>query len=600
MEVKNKQNIDKYQRLTQREHILKRPGMYVGNIQTEKSIMYVIDSQFSKVEKKEIDFNAGFIKLFDEILTNASDHCVRTKGAVKNIEIFADRINNTISIKNDGPGIPIQKKEGVWIPQMLFAELMTGENYNDLEERFVGGMNGIGASLVNILSKKFSIECSDGINLYKQECENNLLNINDPKIKKSSSKSYTQITYLPDLQYFNKKDISDDDILFMRKRAMDIAVYCKCNVYFDGVKIPVKTLTDYAKMHVDENAEIFTEKLNDNWEVLLTESSNENFEHTSLVNGISTYKGGTHVDYIMGNIVRRLIEDLTKGNKGIKIKASDIKSKFNLFLICKVPNPSFDTQTKENMTLKLTRDMTKECDLSDKAYKAILKSEIVKSILEWVQMKEQLELNKMNKKAGGKTIRVDKLVDAHKAGTSEGWKAGLLLCEGDSAKNTALAGIAEVGRDYFGAFPLKGKPLNVRDAKISRIIENQEIANVLQIVGLVPGKVYTSLVELRYGKIIFMTDADCFEENTLILTKDGDKKLKNLTINDEVLTHTGQYKKILNIINSIKQEVISFVIAGTEYLCNKEHILLVLRKGEITEIKAKYLKHTDLVMIKRN
>src|ERR1035437_2672333 len=160
------------------------------------------------------------------------------------------------------------------------------------------------------------------------------------------------------------------------------------------------------------------------------------------------------------------------------------------------------------MTLKLTKEMTGECDLSDKVYKAILKSEIVKSILEWVQMKEQMELNKMNKKAGGKTIRVDKLVDAHKAGTSEGWKCACALSEGDSAKQAVLAGIAEVGRDYWGVFPLKGKPLNVRDAKISRIIENKEISNILQIIGLVPGNVYDSIAELRYGKIVFFTDQD--------------------------------------------------------------------------------------------
>lgn len=168
----------------------------------------------------------------------------------------------------------------------------------------------------------------------------------------------------------------------------------------------------------------------------------------------------------------------------------------------------------------------------------------------------------------------------------------------NSAKASALAGLSSVGRDHFGVFPLKGKVLNVRDVKVSKITENDEIQKILQIIGLVPGKKYTTVAELRYGKVIFMTDADCFEENTLILTKNGDKKLKDITLNDYVLTHTGEYKKVLNIIHSIKTETIKFSVSGTEYICNKKHILLVVRNGEVLEIYAQDLLITDKILIK--
>lgn len=593
--AQTKSNTDKYQRLTHREHILKRPGMYCGNIQSEKTILYTVNQNFTKIEKKQINFNAAFIKLFDEILTNASDHCVRTNGKVKNIEININTITNTISIKNDGPGIPIEKKDGIWIPQMLFTELMTGENYEDNIEKFVGGTNGIGSGIVNVLSNKFLIECNDGKKLYKQLCENNLTIINNPEIISSKNNSSTCISYQPDLNFFNKENIDDDDISFMRKRAMDVAIYCNCNVFFNNVKIPVKNLAEYAKMHINENNELFSEQINDKWSLCLSQSNTDIFEQCSIVNGITTYKGGTHVDYIMNQIVKRLTEDLTKGNKGIKIKASDIKSKFHLFLVCKIANPTFDTQTKENLTSKIEDKV----ELSDKLYKQLLKSDIIQSILEWVTMKEQLELNKMNKKSAGKTIRIEKLVDAHKAGTNEGYKCGIFLTEGDSGAQSTLAGLSVVGRDYYGVFPLKGKPLNVRDVKISKITDNDEIQKILQIIGLIPGKKYTTVAELRYGKVIFMTDSDCFDINTTILTENGDKKLKDLTLDDKVLTHTGQYKKIVNIIHSIKKELISFVVAGTEYLCSKNHILLIVRNGNIIETEANKLLKTDLILIKR-
>lgn len=416
---------DKYTRLTHKEHVKMRSGMYIGNKLNENKLLYICDKEFNSIEKKNILFNAGFLKLFDEILTNASDHVIRTNNKVKNIWITIS--NNSITIKNDGPGIPIAKKDNIWVPQMLFGELLTGENYNDNEDRYVGGMNGMGACLVNILSKKFIINSSDGKKTYYQEFLNNLEITNQPIVKTKTVHSYTEITYFPDLEYFNLTEITEDLIAFMRKRAFDISIYCKCNVYFNNTLIKIKELKDYAQLHLPNNTEFFYEKINDNFELVLAESITDNFEQCSIVNGISTYKGGTHVDMIMNLVIKRLIDDLTRGNKGIKIKASDIKSKFHLFLISKIINPIFDSQTKENLSIKIEDKI----ELSDKLYKQLLKSEIIQSILEWVQMKEQMELNKMNKKSAGKTIRVEKLVDAHKAGTNDGYKCSIILCEGD-------------------------------------------------------------------------------------------------------------------------------------------------------------------------
>lgn len=499
---------EEYKLLSQEEQILLRPDTTVGSIIEQEKQMWAIkdinDLKNIKIRKQTLKYVPAFLKLFDEILTNASDH-VQRGGGVKVIKVTITP-EWEITIWNDGKGIPVtkHKEHNIWLPEMLLGRLNSGSNYNDNDERYGAGRNGLGSGLVSLFSSRFIIDCADGKNSYNQEILNNAKDKKEPKIK-SSSKSYTSVTYITD---FNRIPISGYEEATMKlciKRVVDIAAYNPgVKVYFNEQLININNIKDWCQLHVEEENELFTEIINEKWTVGLTKSNTDVFENCSIVNGNTTWVGGTHVDVIMNNIVRRLTEDLTKGNKGLKIKASDIKNSFHLFLVSRIANPIFDSQTKENLSIKIVDKV----DLSDKIYKLLLKSDIIKSILEWVQMKEQMELNKMNKKAAGKTIRIDKLVDAHKAGTTEGYKAACFLAEGDSAKSTVVRGLSVVGRDYFGVFPLKGKPLNVRDAKISKIIENEEIANILQIIGLVPGKQYKNLSELRYGKIIFMTDSD--------------------------------------------------------------------------------------------
>jgi DNA topoisomerase II len=567
-----------YKKVSQEDHVLLRPDTYVGStLVQEKSVWAVKNTEdLAKIEitKQSLKYIPAFLKLFDEILTNASDHVQRNSG-VKTIKVTVTP-DFKISVWNDGAGIPIQmhKEHNVYVPELIFGHLLTGSNYDDTEERFGAGRNGLGSKLVSIFSKKFVIDCADGKKSYYQELNNNLKIKTTPSIK-PSTKSYTCITYTTDFERLPIKGLEKDTMKLFVKRVIDIAAYNpKVKVYFNETLININSMTDWCKLHLHESDELFIEQLSDKWAIGLSQSRNDNFEQCSIVNGNTTWQGGTHVDFIMNQIIKRLIEDLTKGNKGIKIKPSDIKSKFHLFLISKIANPTFDTQTKETLTIKIEDRV----DLSDKLYKQLLKSEIIQSILEWVQMKEQMELNKMNKKSGGKTVRVEKLVDAHKAGTGEGYKCNLLLCEGDSAVQTALAGLAAVGREYYGAFPLKGKVLNVRDVKVSKITENDEIQKILQIVGLVPGKKYSSVAELRYGKVIFMTDADV----------DG-TSIKGLLINfihkfwPELLELGFCFEFITPIVIAKKSKDVKEYYNLSNYLQEKE-------KGKLEGYTIKYYK----------
>ena len=496
---------DEYKLLSQEEQILLRPDTVIGSIVEQTKAMWAFDNE-NKIEKQELKYIPGFLKLFDEILTNASDHAQRGKG-VKNIKVYIDDSWN-IKIWNDGDGIPIvvHKEHNMYIPEMVLGRLNSGSNYNDSEERYGAGRNGVGSGAVALFSSKFTIDCADGKKSYYQELSNNARQKTQPVIK-SSSKSYTCVSYTTDTSRLPIVGYSEDTLKLCKKRIYDIAVYNpKVNVYFNDELIKINSITDWASLHLLDGDELFVEHINDKWSIALSQSSTDSFEQCSIVNGNTTWQGGTHVDYVMNQLIKRLTEDLTKGNKGIKIKPIDIRNKFHLFLVCKIANPTFDTQTKENLTIKIEDKF----ELSDKLYKALLKSEIIKSILEWVQLREQAELNKLNKKSAGKTIRVEKLVDAHKAGTNDGYKCALCIAEGDSAKSGVISGLSVVGRDYWGVFPIKGRPLNVRDVPVSKITSNAEIANLMKIVGLVPGKKYTNLNELRYGKLVFFTDADHF------------------------------------------------------------------------------------------
>ena len=211
------------------------------------------------------------------------------------------------------------------------------------------------------------------------------------------------------------------------------------------------------------------------------------------MNSIATTKGGTHVNYVVDQVpttlsfysppqvVDKLIEAVNKKNKAAPVKPFQVKNHLWVFVNCLVENPTFDSQTKENMTLKV-KAFGSECSLSDKFMKGVLQSGVVESILTQAVARSQAQLAKAS--GSGKRARISgiaKLDDANEAGGRNSEKCTLILTEGDSAKALAVSGLSVVGRDYFGVFPLRGKLLNVREASHKQIMDNAEIKNVVQI-----------------------------------------------------------------------------------------------------------------------
>uniref|UniRef100_W4VRX5 DNA topoisomerase 2 n=1 Tax=Corethrella appendiculata TaxID=1370023 RepID=W4VRX5_9DIPT len=519
---KGKGAIEKtYQKKSQLEHILLRPDTYIGSVEKVKENMWIYDTETKKICQREIEYVPGLYKIFDEILVNAADNKQRDS-KMSCIKIDINPETNTVSVWNNGQGIPVvmHKDEKMYVPTMIFGHLLTSSNYNDEEQKVTGGRNGFGAKLCNIFSTKFIVETSSKQyrSCFKQTWGDNMSKASDAKIKDSSGEDYTKITFCPDLKKFKMESLDADIVGLMSRRAFDVAASTRgVSVFLNGTKVPVKTFKDYVDLYIkDAQDDIGTplkvcyENINERWEVAVT-ISEKGFQQMSFVNSIATTKGGRHVDYVTDMIVKQLIEVLKKKNKGgVQIKPFQVKNHMWVFINCLIVNPTFDSQTKENMTSQ-SKNFGSKVVLPDKFITNVSKSGIVESVLQWAKFKAQTDLAKTSGKKQSKLKGIPKLEDANDAGTKNSLNCTLILTEGDSAKTLAVSGLGVVGRDTYGVFPLRGKLLNVREATHKQILENAEINNLIKIFGLQYKKKYLSMDDLktlRYGKCMIMTDQD--------------------------------------------------------------------------------------------
>ena len=511
---------------TQLEHIIDIPDTYIGSIEKTDIDTWIFNEEDDKIIYKNIKYIPGLYKIFDEVLVNAIDQHVRTENdskivnKVNIIKVNFDNNNNSISIYNNGEGIPIveHKEHNVWIPELIFGHLLTSSNYDKNEKKITGGKNGYGAKLANIFSKTFKIETVDAERKlkYVQTFEKNMTIKGVPIITKCTSKPYTIIEFSPDLERFGITKIDDDTLMLMKKRVIDITACTNKNVsvFLNDKKIDCKTLERYVNYYLDNDIEKVYEEVNDRWEVVVAVNPDTKFEQVSFVNGISTLKGGKHVDYVINGIIKKVQTYVsTKGikRKKLDIKPSHLKDNIFIFVRCTIENPAFDSQIKEYLTTPSTKFGSK-CEVSEKFIEKLVKTSLIERALKLSDFKDTLGLQKVNGKKTSSIRGVEKLDDANKAGTNESLKCTLILTEGDSAKALAISGLSVVGRDYFGVFPLRGKVLNVRDVTMKKVTDNAEINNLVKIMGLkFSTKKKTkeeTLQDLRYGRIMIFTDAD--------------------------------------------------------------------------------------------
>jgi DNA topoisomerase-2 len=518
-----------YQQKTDKQHILDNPDTYIGSVENVDASMWVFDDASKKIVLKDIEYIPGLYKLFDEGIVNCRDHVVRMIQSTMLEKKFVTFIetsiaeDGSITMTNDGNGIDIAKhpENNLWIPEMVFGHLRTSTNYNKDEKKIVGGKNGFGFKLVLIWSDYGKIETIDHVRglKYVQEFKRNLDEICPPVITKVSTttKPYTKVTFKPDYRRLGVHGLTTDMLALLKKRVYDIGAVTdhsikKIKVVYNTETIPVKNFQHYIDMYIgskEESKRVY-EMTNDRWEYAVAMSPTHEFMQVSFVNGICTFKGGKHVDYITGQIIRKLCDYIEKKKK-IKVNASAIKEQIILFLRCDVENPSFDSQTKDFMNTPANK-FGSSCTVSDAFIEKVAKMGVMELAMSLTEAKE----NKLAKKTDGsktKTIRgIANFIDANQSGTADSKDCILILCEGLSAMSGIVSGLSSSDKNTIGIYPLKGKVLNVRGQQVKKIAENKEITDLKKILGLETGKTYDTLADvhknLRYGKVMFMTDQD--------------------------------------------------------------------------------------------
>lgn len=500
--------MESVQKLTHIEHILKRPDSYVGPVEQGLEPYWILNGD--KFEKKNLKYSPALLKIFDEILVNAIDRNSMYPKNVTTISVSIDKDTGAVTIENNGPlggiGVRMHEKEGLWNPELTFGHLLTSTNYDDSKKRIVGGRNGYGAKLTNIYSSDFSIVIKDheSKQTYSQQWSNNMTTCEKPKIKKhSGATSSISISFVPDWKRFGMSKMDDTIYKIFQKRVWDanICTSSNCKVKFNGDVLPKQNFDAYAKMH--EGVENVSMVTSDRWSVCIGPSEN-GMEQVSFVNGICTTKGGTHVDHVASHVAAGIIEDMAKK---IKLKPQQVKNTFTIFVKATLENPTFSSQVKSECTLK-AQDFGSKFEPPKNFVKNVLKTGIADELTALSKFKEMKELKKTDGVRKSKITGIPKLDDANKAGTAQSGKCTLIVTEGDSAKTLAVAGLSVVGRDHYGVFPLRGKCKNVRDSSVAQLTSNQEFNDLKKILGLQQGKEYKDVSELRYGRLMIMTDAD--------------------------------------------------------------------------------------------
>lgn len=514
------------QQKTDKQHILDNPDTYIGGIDAIDNNMWVMEDD-GRIAERTITYIPALFKLFDEGIVNCRDHAIRMQTNIaNNVENSSPVTYIDISIKEDGTFVMVNDGNGMdvarhpetntWIPELIFGHLRTSTNYNKDEKKIVGGKNGFGFKLVLIWSSYGQIETVDHIRglKYCQEFKNNLNELCAPTITKCKTKPYTKITFKPDYERFGISGLTADVIQLLKRRIYDISAVTDktIKIKYNSQIIPTKNFQQYIDLYIGDKAATprVYEEPNQRWEYAVALSTTHEFSQVSFVNGINTSKGGKHVEYIITQITRKLVEFIEKKKK-IKVNPNSIKEQLILFLRCDIENPAFESQTKDFMNTPVAKFGSK-CDVSDKFIEKLAKMGVMETACALTEVKE----NKAAKKTDGvksKSIRgIPKLTDANWAGTDKSKQCMIIFCEGDSAKTGVISGLSSEDRNTIGVYPLKGKVMNVRGEAIKKISENKEIAEIKRILGLETGKKYATMEDvykhLRYSKVVFMTDQD--------------------------------------------------------------------------------------------
>ena len=469
-------------KLSDREHIVHRPSMYIGSVSNEQHETAIFENVFEqgeepKLQTKQLTYAPGLIKIINEVIDNSVDVIIKTgKGSTIKVKLSEDKVE----VQDDSTGFPIPDKfkklarDGGVAKREVFEDLpvvialgnaRAGSNFNDEDNLGQMGTNGVGAFATNCFSKRFVCVTKTQDTTTKVEWRDNAL-LHSCNIDYKKSEPGTSITFWPDLAKFSLAEISEDVKDVIRTRLVVLSLtYPDIKFYFDGKRI--KTPKKIASLFTSEETP-FVEHSTKDYQVLVIANS-EKTSHFSVVNGLNTPDGGSHIDLILQEIVKELSE-----TKGLNCTRADVLNTLQIVFIGRGwKNLRFNSQTKEKITnsTKETRDYLG--DLNSIVQK-VKKSKAIKDFIKATTQARELRVEKKAIKDAKKTkIKSDKFLDA------QGDREILMLVEGDSAMGGLVPALGRKGIAYYA---LKGKPLNAYKSSAQKVAANKELSELLAII----------------------------------------------------------------------------------------------------------------------
>jgi DNA gyrase/topoisomerase IV subunit B len=519
--MRTTQSADVYQSLSDIEHVLKRPDMWINSLSRAPRIAKCLNPAEMKITQRQIYLCEGQEQVFVEIIGNAADNTWESRELNIDPGVIEVDVNpEWFTVKNYGLAIPISQNElGMWIPQSIFGNLRSSSKYNDDKKRYLIGKNGLGSKLTNIYSRCFAIECADAQRglLYKQNWQNNMSVVSQPEITQYQGPGYTKVSVSLDFARFGVTGYDQEALEVYAGHCAAISYTCQVPVIFNGYRFEIKDLVGYAGLFytVNRSSAISYKDPNGVYDLCIIDTPNDGDMTkvgavcASFVNGIVTSNGGVHVDAAYKVIVKAILDFLGKNAEGIRFTKADVANHISLFISCRLDKPEYTSQIKDCL-----KKPTPNIELPENLLKGIKKWQLIQTIYAEVQRKQ---INKMKSKDGKrkKRPRTDDSKPANLAGGPRSMEATLILTEGKSADSYRLKFISQVpngmGREFFGSLPLHGKILNVLNADFLQILEHKDLEAIRVNLGL-KTEVDYSLEEnwrkLNYGSLLIMPDPD--------------------------------------------------------------------------------------------